>query len=449
MKKRAIAQFDCVADDAKELSFKKGDVIVNVKPSPSDGPEWFTGRLEKAGTEGLFPGNYVKFVAAIESDAEESDDDPPKLAAKTHSPLAAYSAAFKSTAQSVKEKAIPLVDKAKETVQDRFQQLNKSPIVRKLSQGNAVSAGLTAVALFDCVGDIDSELTFKKGDTLVDVKAAPEEGDDWFVGRIENTTKLGLFPGNYVKFVETPTVAEKPFIPLKPSELKASQQSTIRSEPSPEPKQAPWVNQVSLKPVASTPVTSATNAINPVSSSTNKRTPPPPPPTTSLSAKLANIPGLGPSSLPSSSTPTQTVPQTQQLPLSYARAKAPPPPPSKASITPTLTPKTITSTAQATGTTTPLTPSPQHILLYAQAFDSFAALLNPGAPGPVDELTLTPKQVRTIWLRSRLDNRTLGRVWDLVMGKGVVRGVVGKADFVKGLWLIDLCLGGRELPASV
>ncbi|KAJ3121569.1 hypothetical protein HK100_012328 [Physocladia obscura] len=61
-----------------------------------------------------------------------------------------------------------------------------------------------AIALFDCTADTPQELSFPKGAILVDVRAAPSEGDGWFHGRIENSTASGLFPGNYVKF--TPTI---------------------------------------------------------------------------------------------------------------------------------------------------------------------------------------------------------------------------------------------------
>ncbi|KAJ3236068.1 hypothetical protein HDU81_011185 [Chytriomyces hyalinus] len=58
-----------------------------------------------------------------------------------------------------------------------------------------------AIATFDCTGDTDQELTFSAGTILVDISAAPEEGDGWYSGRIENSDKVGLFPGNYVRFV--------------------------------------------------------------------------------------------------------------------------------------------------------------------------------------------------------------------------------------------------------
>ncbi|KAG0013910.1 LIM and SH3 domain protein 1, partial [Entomortierella chlamydospora] len=74
-----------------------------------------------------------------------------------------------------------------------------------------------AKALFDCVGDEESELSFQEGDILVDVRETSEEG--WLHGRLERTGEEGLFPDNYVEImhvnVETPTT--KPNTPQLPA----------------------------------------------------------------------------------------------------------------------------------------------------------------------------------------------------------------------------------------
>lgn len=63
---RAIALYDCTADHVEELSFKEGDVLVDVTKSAEDG--WYEGRIEGTSIRGLFPYNYVEFVK----------DPPPK-----------------------------------------------------------------------------------------------------------------------------------------------------------------------------------------------------------------------------------------------------------------------------------------------------------------------------------------------------------------------------------
>ncbi|GJC80806.1 increased rDNA silencing protein 4 [Colletotrichum liriopes] len=54
---------------------------------------------------------------------------------------------------------------------------------------------------------------------------------------------------------------------------------------------------------------------------------------------------------------------------------------------------------------------------------------------------------REIWRRSRLPAEELAEVWDLVdRGR---RGMLGKAEFVVGMWLIDQRLRGRKIPMKV
>lgn len=54
---------------------------------------------------------------------------------------------------------------------------------------------------------------------------------------------------------------------------------------------------------------------------------------------------------------------------------------------------------------------------------------------------------RDIWSRSRLPFDELAEVWDLVDREG--RGVLGKNEFVVGMWLIDQRLRGRKIPQKV
>jgi hypothetical protein len=55
--------------------------------------------------------------------------------------------------------------------------------------------------------------------------------------------------------------------------------------------------------------------------------------------------------------------------------------------------------------------------------------------------------VRDIWRRSRLPEDELAEVWDLVDRDR--RGVLGKQEFVVGMWLIDQRLKGRKIPTKV
>lgn len=55
--------------------------------------------------------------------------------------------------------------------------------------------------------------------------------------------------------------------------------------------------------------------------------------------------------------------------------------------------------------------------------------------------------VRDIWRRSRLPDDVLGEIWNLVITTG--QWVLGKEEFVVGMWLIDQRLKGRKLPVRV
>ncbi|KAL2800412.1 hypothetical protein BJX66DRAFT_148037 [Aspergillus keveii] len=55
--------------------------------------------------------------------------------------------------------------------------------------------------------------------------------------------------------------------------------------------------------------------------------------------------------------------------------------------------------------------------------------------------------VRDIWSRSRLPDHVLEQIWNLVDGQKI--GLLTKAEFVVGLWLIDQQLKGHKLPGAV
>ena len=55
--------------------------------------------------------------------------------------------------------------------------------------------------------------------------------------------------------------------------------------------------------------------------------------------------------------------------------------------------------------------------------------------------------VREIWRRSRLPEDELAEVWDAVDRDR--RGMLGRAEFIVGMWLIDQRLRGRKIPTKV
>ncbi|GAA5795035.1 hypothetical protein HPULCUR_000386 [Helicostylum pulchrum] len=74
-KMRMRAVFDCSADDQGEISFKQGDVLVDVEKSSEDG--WFCGRVENTTERGLFPYNYVERISSVETEEEELKSNLP------------------------------------------------------------------------------------------------------------------------------------------------------------------------------------------------------------------------------------------------------------------------------------------------------------------------------------------------------------------------------------
>ncbi|KAJ3016897.1 ADP-ribosylation factor GTPase-activating protein 1 [Thoreauomyces humboldtii] len=77
---------------------------------------------------------------------------------------------------------------------------------------------LTSLAgsLRDCEGDTPQELSFKAGDSITDVRPAPDAG--WLVGTLGS--KTGLFPGNYITVIDA-AEAEKPRPPSRPPPLQS------------------------------------------------------------------------------------------------------------------------------------------------------------------------------------------------------------------------------------
>ncbi|KAJ3345302.1 hypothetical protein HDU83_004222 [Entophlyctis luteolus] len=327
---RAVAVFDCVADAPSELSFVKGAVIVDIAPAPEEGDGWFFGRLEQTSAAGLFPGNYVKFVAVIEDEDDEDEEEdgtttrspavfgvssasaPASSPAPNHSPMAAYTAAFKGRVSEAKDK----LSDAKEKLVD-----------------------------------VAKEKSLSVADRIAALKVANTSAP------VSNSTPAAL------------VVQASPLVPALP-----------------------------------------------------KRTPPPPPPSlqqTSLSSRLAAIPGLGPSSDP----------QKQK--------KQPPPPP----------PQRTTASA---GRKDSLHISPEHQKLYEAAYLEFARLFNPYiSDDNLESVGISARQVRTVWLRSRVDTKTLGLIWKTVCEGRENVVSLNKAEFCRGLSLIDSFLAGKQLSISV
>ncbi|KAJ3231731.1 hypothetical protein HDU78_007555 [Chytriomyces hyalinus] len=407
-KQRAIATFDCTGDTDQELTFNAGAILVDVSAAPEEGDGWYSGRIENSDKVGLFPGNYVRFVAQIAVEDEASDDDVAEVSIGMHSSATSRPAAqfepkegsnrvmdaYANVFRNSKEKVAEKVAVAKEKMAPQVQIVKEKTAAKMVSVQEKIAAMQQRSNSFDSSSPSISP-------------AMPMRGPN--------------------------SNSQVPLRPTKPLELMASAfKSKQATAPSVASTEAPWMSQVTLKPVNAAPTLPPRDENDPFLAiassskpSTSKRAPPPPPPSTSsatLSSKLASIPGLG------------VTPTTQLQPHALPRAKPPPPPPPASKAT-------LKNPAQVV--------SAEHMKLYESAFAEFWHHFHPQNNGIVDVdlslATLSSKQVRTVWLRSKLDSKTLGRIWSTVVGGSESRSALTRAEFCHGLYLIDSVLSGKSL----
>lgn len=88
-KKSMKAVFDCSADEPGELSFKEGDILVDVEESGEEG--WYTGRIQNTSETGLFPYNYVVELPAVQPQKNNKEKPLSKFP-----PIDAFEAAMSS-----------------------------------------------------------------------------------------------------------------------------------------------------------------------------------------------------------------------------------------------------------------------------------------------------------------------------------------------------------------
>ncbi|KAG7192339.1 uncharacterized protein KQ657_001737 [Scheffersomyces spartinae] len=140
---QAIAEYDCEADESNEISFKEGDLIVDIEQIDE---EWWKGKHSKTGNVGLFPSSYVSLKSEETSSAATGATPPAPPARASPAPAAA-------------------------------------------------DIGISAVAEYDCEADEDNELSFKEGDVIIEIEKIDA---DWWKGKHSTTGAVGLFPASYV-----------------------------------------------------------------------------------------------------------------------------------------------------------------------------------------------------------------------------------------------------------
>ncbi|XP_054853347.1 vinexin isoform X2 [Eublepharis macularius] len=100
----------------------------------------------------------------------------------------------------------------------------KSPTIQVLEYGEAV-------AQYNFKGDLQVELSFRKGERICLVRRVDE---NWYEGRISGTSRQGIFPANYVQVLKEPRVKNSEDFPSSPS-LRAAHSSSPAQLQSPNP----------------------------------------------------------------------------------------------------------------------------------------------------------------------------------------------------------------------
>ena len=191
----ALALYDFDSSEPDDLTFKQGDVIV-LKAS-EDSEDWWTGELR--GRTGIFPKTYVQ-KQQVEGAVASSVLVPSAAAAHSQPaasvvqpPLAPEPVLMSSLQSSAPHNEPP----------PSMSAMTASAVAVPASDSSAAApAGVEqpremdarCEALFDFSGQDVDELSFKKGDQLI----ITGELNGWYLGKIEHTPQVGIFPSNYV-----------------------------------------------------------------------------------------------------------------------------------------------------------------------------------------------------------------------------------------------------------
>ena len=189
----ALYDFGDGQSEPDDLPFKAGNVIRLLACGDAD--DWWQG--EMGGRVGIFPKAYVQKQG--EGAAPPSGDAAPAAAAVA------------SEAAPVAPAAAPDAVPAANPFGDdnaNFGGESQAPLASPGAPGAAAAAAGDAgaaeapklldahcAALFDFDGADEDELSFKAGQTLI----ITGELNGWYLGRVEGSEKIGIFPSNFVQ----------------------------------------------------------------------------------------------------------------------------------------------------------------------------------------------------------------------------------------------------------
>lgn len=165
----ALALYDFAPSEPDELPFKQGELITLVKYN--DNEDWWQGTINER--TGLFPKNYV----AKQNHATKQFIDQ-NGTIHTHGTSSVQPIDSISTTTT----SAPITTSSS----------NATTIPSDVEQPKLMNASCTS--LYDFDGQDADELTFKSGQKLI----ITGELNGWYLGRLDNDTRVGIFPSNYV-----------------------------------------------------------------------------------------------------------------------------------------------------------------------------------------------------------------------------------------------------------
>uniref|UniRef100_A0A8C6SGU5 SH3 domain-containing protein n=1 Tax=Neogobius melanostomus TaxID=47308 RepID=A0A8C6SGU5_9GOBI len=192
--------YDYSAADNDEVSFKDGDVIVNVQAIDEG---WMYGTVQRTGKTGMLPANYHELKTG------ERGRTPHWCAprARTKRQLTASrneaKAEIKSNQTTVRD---PGTHKLSEATTGKCLSPLITYVMSKFVQMPNISCSECCVqehsktvrAMYDYSAADNHEVSFKDGDVIVNVQAIDE---GWMYGTVQRTGKTGMLPANYVEAV--------------------------------------------------------------------------------------------------------------------------------------------------------------------------------------------------------------------------------------------------------
>jgi len=177
----ALYQFD--SEEPDDLTFAAGQTITLLHCPPEE--DWWQGELD--GRVGIFPKAYVEIIAEVGANAATPappGPPAPPVFAVPAPPAPVFDEPVPAPPAPVADVAVP-----EDAVSDEGMNTDGSAA----EQPKLMDA--RCIALFDFDGQDADELSFKTGDALV----ITGELNGWYLGRLADGDKAGIFPSNYVE----------------------------------------------------------------------------------------------------------------------------------------------------------------------------------------------------------------------------------------------------------